>query len=194
MDYILDKEAFNDPSAYLDLYNELSVVCKQYNIQMFDKVFPSRRLSCVFTKDIELMNQLDANSSLYSYGHIPKATWDKSLMITSIKDTIKQDYDIDVDYCLAHIYRDGTDYIGWHTDKEAWSSPVISVSFGATRKFKVRAIKATKGWDTEFDLTNGSLLIMNKGFQRKYKHTVPVQKKITTPRLNLTFRQFDNSY
>jgi uncharacterized protein YneR len=41
----------------------------------------------------------------------------------------------------------------------------------------------------EFVLKNNSCFVMKKGFQTKYKHSVPKQLKVKKPRLNLTFRQ-----
>jgi len=82
--------------------------------------------------------------------------------------------------------------ISWHNDKEALNTPVASISLGATRLFRFRDIKETKGWEYELNLKSGDLVYMKEGCQRKYKHAVPVQKKVKDPRINLTFRQFEN--
>jgi len=52
----------------------------------------------------------------------------------------------------------------------------------------MRKIKETRGWDYEWDLNAGDLIIMKVGCQSQYKHTVPKQLRVTKPRLNLTFR------
>ena len=45
--------------------------------------------------------------------------------------------------CLANFYQDGQQRIGWHTDREeiGRTTPIASVSLGATRKFLLRGMK-----------------------------------------------------
>ena len=84
-------------------------------------------------------------------------------------------------------------------DSEALNSTVASVSLGAERKFRIKTQGRKKGWDEEFKLGSGTLLVMhgpNKdnnytGFQSVYYHTVPVEKKVKGIRINLTFRQLE---
>ncbi|CAF3374354.1 unnamed protein product [Rotaria sp. Silwood2] len=40
----------------------------------------------------------------------------------------------------------------------------------------------------EFELSNGSLIVMLGETQLHWKHSIPKERRITTPRLNLTFR------
>jgi alkylated DNA repair dioxygenase AlkB len=100
--------------------------------------------------------------------------------------------------CLINFYRDGNDYIGFHADDEKQlikSAPIYSISFGATRKFRLK-IKPNINTnddcidDIEFNLQSGSLLIMGGTCQKTHKHGVPKQKKISEMRINLTFRAF----
>lgn len=93
------------------------------------------------------------------------------------------------DYVLCHYYPDGNASINWHNDKEALDSDVVSVSFGSQRYFRFRLIGKTKGWIDQFELEHGDVFHMLCGCQRKLEHCVPVQKRITEPRINLTFRR-----
>jgi hypothetical protein len=80
--------------------------------------------------------------------------------------------------------------IGWHSDDEALfgGDPiVVSLSFGATRTFLVRD-KATKKDITPFDLHDGSCLIMGKGVQQDFQHSIPKSKSPAGERINLTYR------
>lgn len=91
---------------------------------------------------------------------------------------------------LANHYRDGNDGVGWHSDDEPGlgDEPVIaSLSFGATRRFDL-AHRERKDLKTSIDLTHGSLLLMKGSTQRCWRHQIPRQRKITSPRINLTFR------
>lgn len=92
---------------------------------------------------------------------------------------------------LLNLYRDGNDKMGWHADNEIelGVNPVIaSISFGVPRYFDL------KHRDNIFprvrlELKHGSLLIMQGQLQNNWLHQVPAQKRITEPRINLTFRQ-----
>jgi alkylated DNA repair dioxygenase AlkB len=92
--------------------------------------------------------------------------------------------------CLANLYRDGQDSNGWHTDDEPELGPdpvIASVSFGATRDFRLRH-NETRQTHT-IALTHGSLLVMGGGSQTPWQHTSPKRKRVSEPRINLTFRR-----
>lgn len=92
---------------------------------------------------------------------------------------------------LLNLYRNGNDRVSWHSDHEKdWAvNPVIaSLSLGATRRFDIKH-KTVHGLEHKFELTNGTLVIMKGAFQHHWLHQIPVQKKITEPRINLTFRK-----
>jgi alkylated DNA repair dioxygenase AlkB len=92
--------------------------------------------------------------------------------------------------CLANLYLNGNDSMGFHSDNEPYigaNSLILSLSFGATRKFLVQNIN-TGATRTRF-LASGDLLIMyGKSRQDFYEHAVPKEPEIESPRLNLTFR------
>jgi alkylated DNA repair dioxygenase AlkB len=81
--------------------------------------------------------------------------------------------------------------MGWHSDNEKEIKPnssIASVSIGIERKFsfKNKLSKET----IAVQLENGSLLEMKGAIQKHWLHALPKSKKITQPRINLTFRQF----
>lgn len=92
--------------------------------------------------------------------------------------------------CLCNLYRDGTHSVAWHSDREALTGAVASLSLGATRTFRVR-LKHDHGTTFDFPLVTGSLLLMHPGCQQALEHTVPKTKQLVGPRINLTFRQVD---
>lgn len=121
---------------------------------------------------------------------MPRHDWSKSPIIRSIREHFQRKLGVPIDYCLMHLYVDGNVSIGYHSDKEAMNDPVISVSFGATRKFRFRKIGDKRGYDTELLLKSGDVVIMKEDCQRHYKHSVPVEKGVKGPRINLTFRRY----
>jgi alkylated DNA repair dioxygenase AlkB len=121
---------------------------------------------------------------------MPAFHWKECALIEKIKEELENKLGTYFDYCLAHCYPDGEASIGWHNDKEALETDVVSISFGATRKFRFRKLGETKGYCKEFNLGNGDVLHMLSGCQKIYKHSVPVEKTVKTPRINLTFRKY----
>lgn len=98
---------------------------------------------------------------------------------------------------LINWYMTGSDYVAMHGDKErglVQTTPIISVSLGASRRFTIQDV-ATKEMVFDSILKNGECIIMSgSDFQYKYKHSVPkmVAKKhgVVGPRINLTLRQY----
>jgi alkylated DNA repair dioxygenase AlkB len=91
---------------------------------------------------------------------------------------------------LLNLYRDGRDGMGWHADDEPelGREPVIaSVSFGATRRFKLRHRRSRSAAST-LDLAHGDLLLMAGATQHHYVHAVPKTARPVGARVNLTFR------
>lgn len=91
---------------------------------------------------------------------------------------------------LANLYRDGNDSVSWHSDDEPELGPepvIASVSFGATRTFKLRH-RRDASLRQDVVLTDGSLLVMRGDTQRCWHHAVTKSARVTDPRINLTFR------
>jgi alkylated DNA repair dioxygenase AlkB len=90
---------------------------------------------------------------------------------------------------LLNRYRDGNDYMGWHSDDERGHGPLIaSVSLGATRRFLVRPAgtgrAAAEAPSLRLDLEHGSLLVMDGSIP----HSLPPTRRRIAERINLTFR------
>jgi len=170
------------------LYEQLITLTKEYPVVVYGKTYPSRRISCVFC-DQDVKPQPPAR--LFTYGNIPSYDWNESSVIQQLRDAVETYTEIKYDYCLAHIYRDGTDKIDRHSDKEGLHTIIASLSLGATRKFRFQRNGLSSGHEKEFDLAGGDLLLMKVGCQARYHHWVPQQKRVKTPRINLTFRKID---
>jgi alkylated DNA repair dioxygenase AlkB len=94
---------------------------------------------------------------------------------------------------LANLYRDGNDSMGWHSDDEPelGAEPFIaSLSLGASRDLLLRHRDRESGISTaSVPLTHGSLLLMGGLTQSNWQHALPKRRRVTEPRLNLTFRR-----
>jgi alkylated DNA repair dioxygenase AlkB len=93
-------------------------------------------------------------------------------------------------YALVNHYEDGDAAIGYHADDEGDldpTAPIISVSLGATRDMYFRH-KTGDLPDIKLALTHGSMVEMRPPLQSRWKHAIPVRKRVKEPRFNLTFR------
>jgi len=90
---------------------------------------------------------------------------------------------------LVNKYFSGEDYISAHSDDEANldNSGVVAISWGATRKFRIRK-KGEKGYQ-DFPMVSGSMLQMGGDFQKEFTHEIPPEKKVQGVRISFTFRR-----
>jgi alkylated DNA repair dioxygenase AlkB len=130
----------------------------------------------------------------YSYSGTSKTASPLTSALLLIKKRVEQQCAHRFNSCLMNLYHDGSEGMGWHSDDEKTlgRNPVIaSVSFGAERVFKLKHRESKE--IVSVLLENGSLLVMKGATQHHWVHAMPKTKKITTPRINLTFRLFVGS-
>jgi alkylated DNA repair dioxygenase AlkB len=90
---------------------------------------------------------------------------------------------------LINRYRNGNDYISWHSDDD-FGDPepnIASITLGAARPFRLRP-RANKGNVVEYQPQHGSLLVMRGRTNAEWEHMVPKTAKPIGERINLTFR------
>lgn len=101
-------------------------------------------------------------------------------------------------FVLVNRYKDGQDHMGEHRDDEVDLVPkssIASLSLGQARDFvfrhkDARGRAAQRKIDpVKFELSHGSLLMMNHPTNVFWFHSLPVRKKAICPRINFTFRQ-----
>lgn len=166
------------------LYNELlnDVPWEQGVYQMFGKpVKTPRLLYCMKDDDLDISKVYKVTGSM---------AWSKNML--KLKKLVEKETGHKFGYAQINYYRDGNDYIGYHTDSEIQDGDIIaSISLGATRKFCLRSI-SYKTDDLpihEIDLESGSLLIMDENAgKHKWKHILTKTKKVDKGRINVTFR------
>lgn len=165
----------DDPVDYATLRS--AVEWAQREVTVYGKVYPQPRLTRWY------------GEVPYKYSGLSWAPRPMPALIASIRQRVEAASGRPFNSCLCNLYRDGSDCVGYHADDEPLfgGDPIVaSVSFGATRTFKLRRNDGTD--KREFLLSDGQLLIMGRGIQREWKHSIPKSKKPTGERINLTFR------
>ena len=125
----------------------------------------------------------------YTYSRINMVSpgWTKQLL--AIKNELNTLLGINYNSVLINLYRNGNDYMGFHSDdeKELGLNPFItSISLGASRDFVFKHKKTKE--KISLKLENGDLIIMKGETQSFWNHAIPKRAKVSEPRLNLTFR------
>ena len=177
---IIFYEKFIKSKKSKKLYDNIikNLPLEQGTYNMFGKeVKTPRLLWAVRDKDFDIKK---------SYKITESSTWNKK--IEKIKTKVEKVINKKIKYAQINYYRNGDDYIGWHTDSEVIEGDLIaSLSLGVTRKFQFKSISEKEQY--EIDLTNGSLIIFDESAAKlDWKHRIPKQKNINEGRINLTFR------
>lgn len=125
----------------------------------------------------------------YTYSKVTKKalSWTPELLI--LKNIVEEKTGEQFNSCLLNLYHSGEEGMAWHSDAEKdllKNGAIGSLSFGAERKF---AFKHKVSQETvSLILENGSLLVMKDTTQSHWLHRLPPTKRISKPRVNLTFR------
>lgn len=163
--------------AYEALRHEIE--WEQHEITLFGRTVPTPRLTSWIA------------DAAYQYSGVVNQPNGWPASVAAIRDRLVSEMGVAFNSCLANLYRDGSDSMGWHSDDEPelGEQPVIaSLSLGARRTFTLRHRVTRERWS--WPLGEGDLLVMSGESQRDFAHAVPKTTKAVGPRMNLTFRVF----
>ena len=151
----------------------------QHEITLFGRTVPTPRLTAWM------------GDTAYSYSGVVNepAPWPAAL--AELRDRLSEALGVGFNSCLANLYRDGSDSMGFHSDDEPALGPeptIASISLGDRRRFVLPNRGSRQRW--RWDLGAGDLLVMRDESQRDYAHAVPKTAHLVGPRMNLTFREF----
>tara|TARA_R110000850_G_scaffold109659_1_gene222741 strand:+ start:11409 stop:12017 length:609 start_codon:yes stop_codon:yes gene_type:complete len=125
----------------------------------------------------------------YTYSNTTKHALPWTPELLELKGATEKETGETFNSCLLNLYHSGDEGMAWHSDGEKdlkKNGAIASLSFGAERKFAFKH-KETKE-TIALILEHGSLLVMKGSTQTHWLHRLPPTKKISTPRVNLTFR------
>ncbi|MCR8558909.1 alpha-ketoglutarate-dependent dioxygenase AlkB [Mucilaginibacter sp. BJC16-A38] len=126
---------------------------------------------------------------LYTYSNTTKKALAWTPELLALKQLVEKITNTTFNSCLLNLYHNGDEGMAWHSDDESSlgkNTTIASLSFGAERKFSLKHRSSKQTVSTI--LENGSLLVMKGTTQTNWLHSLPKAKRITKPRINLTFR------
>lgn len=170
-----DKELFK--KCVIDVTNLLD---EYPPIKIFGKICHQRRCVGFFSDEsigYQYSNQLSSSKPM---------TISLLALLTQVNDIFGANYN----GILVNKYKTGEDYISAHSDdeKNLDDCGVVAISYGATRKFRIRD-KKTKKIVKDFALISYSMLQMGGNFQQEFTHEVPIERKVKDERISFTFRK-----
>jgi alkylated DNA repair dioxygenase AlkB len=111
--------------------------------------------------------------------------------VRALTDRVNEFAGTRFNHVLLNRYRDGRDNMGTHADDEPELGPepvVATLSLGATRRLTLAPRRPRDGERRALELPSGSLLIMHGACQRRFRHGIPREPRVTAERISLTFR------
>lgn len=204
----------------IDLFNhqtdtEIKQLPKDGSIEYFPKIFDPIECNDLFQKLLNSVNWqpdelvmfgkkvitkrkvawIGDSDCTYTYSGVKKQpqAWTSELLMIKRKAEELSQYKFNS--CLLNLYHNGDEGMGWHSDDEPeldHTAPIVSISFGATRKFsfqhKLDRIKHN------LLLESGSALLMHSPTQKFWNHSLLKTKLPVGQRINLTFRKIRSEY
>ena len=125
----------------------------------------------------------------YTYSNVNRYALPWTVELLELRQRVQQLTGERFNSCLLNLYHTGEEGMAWHSDDETdlkKNGAIASLSFGAERKFVFKHKQSKE--KVELYLEHGSLLVMKDTTQSHWLHRLPPTKKVTTARINLTFR------
>ena len=125
----------------------------------------------------------------YTYSNVNRYALPWTVELLELRQRVQQLTGERFNSCLLNLYHTGEEGMAWHSDDETdlkKNGAIASLSFGAERKFAFKHKQSKE--KVELYLEHGSLLVMKDTTQSHWLHRLPPTKKVTTARINLTFR------
>lgn len=125
----------------------------------------------------------------YTYSNVNRYALPWAVELLELRQRVQQLTGEHFNSCLLNLYHTGEEGMAWHSDDETdlkQNGAIASLSFGAERRFAFKHKQSKE--KVELYLEHGSLLVMKDTTQSHWLHRLPPTKKVTTARINLTFR------
>jgi len=187
------KTLISTPQSFLNLYQFQNTQLIQNCIQDIQNKLIIRPQIIVFGRQCNQNRSIGffSNESVgYYYSNQCAKALELTPLLTELLHIINTMFNSDFNAILVNYYENGQDSIGEHSDDESGLADigVVSLSYGAVRKFRIKC-KKTKKKIIDIPTEPGTIIHMGGDFQKEFKHGIPVEKKIKSPRWSFTFRK-----
>jgi alkylated DNA repair dioxygenase AlkB len=111
--------------------------------------------------------------------------------VRALTTRVNEFADTRFNHVLLNRYRNGRDNMGMHADDEPELGPdpvVATLSLGSVRRLTLAPRRPRDGERHTLELPSGSLLVMRGACQRRFRHGIPREPRVTEERVSLTFR------
>jgi len=108
----------------------------------------------------------------------------------------QHDVHSDVNALLVNWYEGPDHYIGPHHDTTRWmlpGAPIITISFGEERVFRLSRGTGERGETRDFPATDGTVFVIPRETNDVWKHAIPKSARYTGRRISVTIRGFQVS-
>ena len=125
----------------------------------------------------------------YTYSKIERTALPFTPLLEELRRQCEKTTGHEFNSALLNLYHHGMEGMGKHSDDEDSIVPfsgIASLSFGAERPFVFEHKKTRE--KVKLSLPSGSLLLMKDLCQQNWWHELPKTKKVSGPRINITFR------
>ena len=125
----------------------------------------------------------------YTYSNVNRYALPWTVELLELRQRVQQLTGERFNSCLLNLYHTGEEGMAWHSDDETdlkKNGAIASLSFGAERRFAFKHKQSKE--KVKLYLEHGSLLVMKDTTQSHWLHRLPPTKKVSTARINLTFR------
>ena len=171
------------PLPYDQMLRKLidQTIWRQEDVRIYGKVYQQPLLVALYADK--------GNTYYYSGISLNPLPWTE--LLREIKRRVEDCTDVRFNAVFLNLYRDHNDSMGFHSDdeRELGKNPAIaSVTFGATRIFKLKHKFLKELPPVKIPLEAGTVLLMKGQTQHFWKHGIDKQREPCGPRVNLTFR------
>ena len=172
---------FEDRELIKKCVTDVTNILDEYPpIKIYGKICYQRRCVGFFSNE----------SKGYQYSNQLSLSKPMTISLLELLTKVNNIYGANFNGILVNKYKTGEDYISAHSDDEKNLDDigVVSISYGAERKFRIRN-KETKKIVKDYKLTSNSMVQMGGNFQQEFTHEIPVERKIKDERISFTFRK-----
>jgi len=167
-------------SLFLSLKDLLESKWNQETLKLYGKEILQPRLTYV----------CGTEGTIYQYSglNIKVNKWIPE--VEAIKIRIENELETSLNSCMINGYRNGQDYIAYHSDKEADNENhvVATVSLGGSRDFYFKDKRDTKRETIKTTLKSGDCVVMLGRCQELFTHSIP-KRSYADYRISLTYRR-----